>query len=150
MEQRTEFVKQVLADLLQHMGISAEIETEVSEGILVFNLKTPDSGILIGQHGACLAALQYMTRTLVHKKMPEAVHFILDVEGYKKTREDFLRELARQAATRVRETKEALLLKPMLAYERRVIHTEISKFSDIATESSGEEPERRIKIMPRD
>jgi spoIIIJ-associated protein len=146
MEERTQFVKQVLRELLDHMGINAEIETEVSEETLVFNLRTPDSGILIGQHGTSLGALQYLARALVHKKMPEAVHFVLDVEGYKKSREEFLRELARQAAARVRETKEALLLKPMAAYERRVVHAEISKLPDIATESTGEEPERRVLI----
>lgn len=141
-----EIIKQILQQLLEHMEIPAEITTEVSEETIIFNLKTPDSGILIGSHGAHLGALQYLTRLLVHKKIPETVHFVVDVEGYKKSREEFLRELARQAAARVRETKESLLLKPMFAYERRVVHAEISKLPDIATESVGEEPERRILI----
>ncbi len=132
------------------MNISAEIESEEApEGVVIFNLKTPDSGILIGNHGANLSALQYLTRVLVHKQIPEIVHFIVDVEGYKKSREEFLRELARQAAARVRDTKETLLLKPMASYERRVVHAEISKLPDIATESVGEEPERRIVIKPK-
>lgn len=149
-QDQQEIVKQVLRELLDHMGISAEQETEVSEETVIFNLKTPDSGILIGQHGANLGALQYLARILVHKRMPESAHFIVDVEGYKKSREEFLRELARQAAARVRETKENLLLKPMAAYERRVVHAEISKLPDIVTESIGEEPERRILIKPKE
>lgn len=148
-DEQQNIIKDILHSLLDHMGISAEIQTEVSEETVIFNLQTPDSGILIGQYGANLGALQYLTRVLVHKKLPEALHFIVDVEGYKKSREEFLRELARQAAARVRETKENLLLKPMASYERRVVHAEISKLPDIETESVGEEPERRILIKPK-
>lgn len=148
-EEDQEQVKSILRELLSNMGLSAEIETEVSEETLVFNLRTPDSGILIGSHGGNLEALQYLTRVLAHKQLPVNLHFVVDVEGYKKSREEFLRELARQAAARVRDTRETLLLKPMAAYERRVVHAEISKLSDIMTESVGEEPERRILIKPK-
>ena len=144
-----EIVKQILHELLDHMGIPTEIELREVEDMLVLDLKTPDSGILIGQHGGNLQALQYLTRLLVHKKIPEGINFVVDVEGYKKNREEFLRELARQVAARVRDTKETLLLKPMNAYERRVVHAEISKLPDIATESVGDEPERRIVIKPK-
>jgi len=143
-------IEQVLRDLLQQMEVNlTEIQTQVSEETLVFNLKSFDSGILIGGRGVNLAALQYMARLLVHKRLAEPVNFVVDVEGYKKNREEFLRELARQAAARVRETKEGLLLKPMLSYERRVVHSELSNLPDIATESTGEEPERRILIKPK-
>lgn len=142
-------VKEVLNQLLSHMGIAAEIENQESGDTLIFNLKTSDSGILIGQHGSTLVALQYLTRVLVHKKLPDEVAFVVDVEGYKKNREEFLKELARQAAARVRETKQTLVLKPMMAYERRVIHAELSQFPDIVSESEGEEPERRILIKPK-
>jgi len=147
-DQQQETIKQILQDILSHMGITAEITTETGEPV-VFNLKTEDSGMLIGSHGQSLSALQYIARLLAYKKLNESSSFIVDVEGYKKTREEFLRELARQAADRVRDTKESLLLKPMAAYERRVVHSEISNFPDIATESVGEEPERRILIKPK-
>lgn len=147
--EQQEIVKTVLQEMLKYMEVRAEIETEVSEETSIFNVRTEDSGILIGQYGGNLGALQYLARVLVHKKLPEGVHFIVDVEGYKKSREEFLRELARQAAARVRDTKETLLLKPMASYERRVVHAEISKLPDIATESVGEEPERRILIKPK-
>ena len=146
-----EIVKEVLRDILSHMDINlAEIQTQVSEETVVFNLRTADSGILIGGRGANLVALQHMARLLVHKRLSEPLNFVVDVEGYKQSREEFLRELARQAADRVRETKEGVLLKPMQAFERRVVHSELSKFSDIVTESSGEEPERRVLIKLKD
>lgn len=150
-DEQIKTVKDILQELLGHMGIPAEIEAEgSSEGTVIFNLKTADSGILIGQYGGNLTALQYLARLLAYKKFPQdPLRFVIDVEGYKKNREEFLRELARQAAARVRETRESLLLKPMLAYERRVIHAELSELPDIATESVGEEPERRILIKPK-
>lgn len=146
MEEKHEVIKQVLQELLDRMGIAAEIEPRFLEETVIFNLKTPDSGILIGGHGQNLNALQYTARLLAYKRLGETVQFIVDVEDYKKTREEFLRELARQAASRVRETKESLLLKPMAAYERRVVHAEISNLPDITTESVGDEPERRVLI----
>ena len=149
-DEQQEAIKQVLRDILEHMDIPAEIETRFLEETVIFNLKTLDSAMLIGQHGANLIALQYMARLLAFKKLAEPAQFIVDVENYKKSREDFLRELARQAADRVRETKESLLLKPMAAYERRAIHAEIASLPDITTESVGEEPERRILIKPKE
>src|SRR3989338_8090213 len=144
--EQQETIRQILHDILTHMGITAEITNEVPGEPVIFNLKTEDSGMLIGSHGQSLGALQYIARLLAYKKLNESLSFIVDVEGYKKSREEFLRELARQAADRVRDTKESLLLKPMAAYERRVVHAEISNFPDITTESVGEEPERRILI----
>lgn len=145
-ELQKQVIIQILQEILTKMGISCKIEMHDVEGITAFNLVTEDSGILIGARGANLGALQYLARLLVYKKLKEPLHFIVDVEGYKKSREEFLRELARQAADRVRETKESLLLKPMASYERRVVHAEIANLPDIATESVGEEPERRILI----
>lgn len=144
-----EIVKAVLRSLLAYMEIVADIEIEEHTGVELFNLKTADSSILIGQHGGNLAALQYLTRVLSHKKLSEPAAFVIDVEGYKKHREEYLRELARQAALRVRETGEGLLLKPMLAYERRVVHAELGLLPDIATESVGIDPERRVLIKPK-
>jgi spoIIIJ-associated protein len=147
-QEQQEKIKELLLEVLQKMGFSAEVETkEIDDGTL-FNLKTPDSAMLIGQHGANLGGLQYLVRLLSFRRLGEALHFVIDVEGYKESREEFLRELARQAASRVRDTKETLLLKPMAAYERRVVHSEISKLTDIETESVGDEPERRILIKP--
>lgn len=148
-ENEQETIRQILRALLEQMGIVAEIETRLADEIPIFDLKTSDSNLLIGQHGGNLAALQYLVRHLAYKRLGKPVHFIVDVEGYKRGREEYLRALARQVAERVRGTKESLLLKPMSAYERRVIHAEISQFQDVASESTGEEPERRIVIKPK-
>lgn len=148
-EQEQATVKEILTELLAGIGIESQIETRLQDSVVIFNVRTNDSGILIGQHGVSLSALQYLVRVLAAKKLGRPVHFVVDVEDYKKSREEFLKELARQAADRVRQTREALLLKPMMAYERRIVHETISAYSDIMTESQGEDPERRVLIKPR-
>ena len=148
-DEQKENVKEILRETLEKMGVSAQIEEKVSGETLIFNIKTADSGILIGNHGAHLEALQYLTRVLAHKKLLDQTHFVIDVEGYKQSREEFLKELARQVAERVRETKETLFLKPMQSYERRVIHSEIGKLDGVVSLSEGEEPERRVVIRPK-
>ncbi len=146
MEEKYGTIKQIIAEILQHMGIEAEIENRFLEETVIFNLRTPDSGMLIGQYGANLAAFQYLARLLAFRRLGESVRFVVDVEDYKKTREEFLRELARQAADRVRETRQSLLLKPMSAYERRMVHAEIGNMPDVMSESAGIDPERRVLI----
>jgi spoIIIJ-associated protein len=147
-EQQQQAIKEIILELVRKTGIQAELDAIEADGVTVFNVHTPDSGILIGQHGTSLAALQYLARILAYKKVEGPTHFVVDVEDYKKGREEFLRELGRQAAERVRETHESLLLKPMMSYERRIVHEAISEFSDVTTESQGEDPERRILIKP--
>lgn len=143
-------ILQILNDIFKRMDIVADIEMRLQDETVIFNIKTPDSAMLIGQYGVNLNALQYLARIMAHKRLTESANFIIDVEDYKRGREDFLKELARQAVARVRQTRERLLLKPMHPYERRVIHSEIANYPDIASESMGEEPERRVLIKPKE
>lgn len=148
-----EKIKSQIQKLLDLMGVTAVISTEDREGRLFFNIKTEESRILIGQHGANLAALQHLARVLARKELAEeneATEFFVDVEDYRKERDSFLEELARQASLRVRETKQKLTLKPMGSHDRFVIHTYIAKTDDLATESVGEDPERRIVIKSKE
>ncbi|MEK9181143.1 MAG: R3H domain-containing nucleic acid-binding protein [Patescibacteria group bacterium] len=144
-----EKIKEQIQKLLGLLGVAGSIIIEDRAGSLVFNIKTEDSRLLIGQHGANLNALQHLARLLARKELgaeEQMVEFFLDVEDYRKNREEFLNELARQAASRVRDTKQTLILKPMSGYDRYVIHSFLAKTDDLATESIGEEPERRIVI----
>ncbi|MBI4054214.1 MAG: KH domain-containing protein [Candidatus Doudnabacteria bacterium] len=148
-----EKIQQQIQKLLELLGVRGTVAIEDREGELVFNIKSEDSSLLIGQYGATLFALQYLARLLVKRSFlpqEEPSQFTIDVENYRKDREEFLAELARQAAMRVRETKQRLVLKPMSSYERFVIHSHLSQNTDLITESIGEEPERRVVIRPKD
>jgi len=89
--------------------------------------------------------LQHLVRVLLSKTNPG--HFVvIDVNNHKEIRKNELNEIAIDAAKKVRRTKEALTLEPMSAYERRIIHLKLAELPDIVTESTGEEPERRLVV----
>ena len=149
-----EKIKQQILGLLKIMGVEASVAAEDRNGQLVFNIKTADSKLLIGQYGANLNALQHIVRLLVRPNTTAGeeegpVAFSLDVEDYRKERQRFLEALAQQAAQRVRDTRQTLVLKPMSRPDRWVIHTELSKYKDLVSQSEGEEPERKVIIKPK-
>ena len=151
MENKQEKIKQAIEKLLSLMMVNGSISTEDREGRLFFNLKTEDSNLLIGQYGQTLKSLQHITRLLVRREEEKAgeespTMFSLDIDGYRRERGEFLEALARKAASRVRETRQDLILKPMNSSDRKAIHMSLSESDDLMTESIGDEPERRIKI----
>ncbi len=117
-------------------------------GALFVSLYTPENGkLLIGKNGQALKALEHVIRLALLKEegMPS---IILDVNDYRKSRVNFLVDLAKQAVSRVRNTQKAEALAPMSSYERRVVHMELASCPDISTESIGDEPYRRVVIKP--
>lgn len=151
MENKQEKIKKIIEKLLTLMMITGSISTEDREGRLFFNLKTEDSNLLIGQYGQTLKSLQHIARLLARREEEKAgeetpTMFSLDIDDYRRERGEFLEALARKAATRVRETRRDLILKPMNSSDRKAIHMSLSESNDLVTESIGEEPERRVKI----
>jgi len=95
-----------------------------------------------------LNALQFITRLIVGKELGRAVPLILDVEGYRKRREKQLRRMARRLADQVARTGRKVVLEPMPANERRIIHITLRDDPRVTTESIGEEPRRKVVIFP--
>lgn len=141
-----EILKNRIRELLATMGFSADVFERAEEGRTVFNIKTHDAQLLIGKQGANLEALQHIIRLLLKKDLDEGFMFAVDIDDYKDKRTIYLKELARKAAHQVRQTKRSVGLPPMPAYERKVVHDYLSLFSDIQSESMGEDPGRRIVI----
>jgi spoIIIJ-associated protein len=140
-------LKNIILEILRHMGFDAEIFERQEEGRIVFNIKTRDAQLLIGKLGANLEALQYIVRILFRKQQgDERFPFAIDVDDYKDQRVLYLKELARKAAHHVRETRKAVSLEPMPAHERRVIHSYLSLYNDLGSESVGVEPNRKLII----
>ncbi len=150
MEANSETLKIITLELLKHMGYDAQVFERQEEGRLVLNIKTRDAQLLIGKLGANLEALQYMVRILFRKNTgDERFPFALDVDDYKDNRVLYLKDLARKAAHHVRETRKPVSLEPMPAYERRVVHSYLSLYSDVGSESVGVEPNRKLIIRPK-
>ena len=145
-----ETVKKIIIDLLKSMGFDAEVYERLEEGRTVFNIKTRDAQLLIGKQGANLEAFQHVVKILFRKQAgDDRFPFAIDVDDYKDQRTLYLKELARKAAHHVRQTKKAVSLEPMPAYERRVVHSYLSLYNDISTHSTGVDPHRKLIIKPQ-
>jgi spoIIIJ-associated protein len=109
-----------------------------------------DLGMLIGRRGDNLAQLQYMVNLLCNKRIGEWKRVVVDVEGYRIRREESLINLAERVARQVARTRRSIVLEPMPANERRIIHLTLKQHDDVTTESNGEGIGRRITVLPRD
>lgn len=151
-EATKDLIKKTASDMLVKMGYQPEAEViedeSFQEGGIVCNLKIDDPGILIGQQGKNLIYLQHMIRLLVRKKTDEKVKFIVDINLYRKGKNESLVTMAKKLAEQVMREKKSIVLRPMSAYERRIIHMELAENADIETESIGENDSRRIVIKP--
>jgi spoIIIJ-associated protein len=103
---------------------------------------------LIGRQAETLNALQYLSSLIVSKEIGHSIPLIVDVEGYRARREQQLRQLARRMADQATKTGRRQVLEPMPANERRLIHLELRDNPDVTTESIGEEPRRKVTIIP--
>ena len=146
--------KEILETLVKHLGFEAEVRTTGTGADTVLNVAgtSPDAvdelNNLIGGRGERLQAIKHLVNLMLSRKMGEWARVTVDIEEYRGRREAQLRALARKAADRVKETGRAVQLEPMTALERRWIHVELQEMDGIATESAGEEPERRVVVIP--
>jgi spoIIIJ-associated protein len=145
--------KVILEKLLDYMGFAVRVELEVGEtsrlNVLGEGEERDALGALIGRKGERLSALQHLVNLMLSREMGAWTRVLVDVEDYRGRRERQLREIAERAAARVLETGKMLQLEPMPALERRWVHLALRNNPDVATQSIGEEPNRRIVVLPR-
>src|SRR5689334_13601517 len=136
-----------------HLGFDVRVEVETGETSRLNVVGDGDEkealGALIGRKGERLSALQHLVNLMLSRKMDAWTRVLVDVEDYRGRRERQLRDLATRAAERVTETGKMLQLEPMPALERRWIHIALRDHPNVATQSIGEEPNRRVVVVPR-
>ncbi len=132
---------------LMNVKVDVYVEDKGDEGLYIHMLGDT-LGILIGRRGETLDALQYLTSLQVNKGREGYIRVTLDTENYRAKREDSLRRLAQRMANRALKTGRKVVLEPMNPYERRVLHTALQNHPSVTTHSEGEEPNRRVVIMP--
>jgi spoIIIJ-associated protein len=115
----------------------------------VLDVRGEDLGILIGRRGDTLANLQYIVNLIVSRRTKARAAFAVDVEGYRRRREEGLERLALRMAERVRRTGETVTLEPMPPSERRIVHLALAEDSSVVTSSMGEGEARKVSIAPR-
>ena len=102
---------------------------------------------LIGYRGETLNAMQTLLGAISNKNIEEKIRVILDISGYREKRKKVLEELSEKVAKTVERTKKKVVLEPMSAYERKIIHSKLQKNNKVTTESIGEEPNRKVAIF---
>ena len=146
--------KAILEQLMVHLGFDATVEVDSGETSRLNVVGTGDEkealGALIGRKGERLSALQHLVNLMLSKQIGTWTRVLVDVEDYRGRRERQLRDLAQRAAARVVETGKMLQLEPMPALERRWVHLTLRDHPSVATQSIGEEPNRRVVLVPRD
>ena len=158
----TEFATAVLTDLVRLMRIEAAVSARAPEtpmdglnySVAVLDVTATDGGddlhVLIGRNGDHLAALQYMVNLIVNRALKGRHAFTVDIDGYKRRREQDLHTMATAAVAEVRETQHLVELEPMTPAERRIIHLTLSDEANIETESAGAGDARRVQIIYRE
>jgi len=136
------------------MTIKGEIDVREGSECFQFIIKTQEAGILIGENGQHLVALTHLIKKLTESEFKKnnlgKIQFFLDVNDYQAKKIEELKNLARMNAQKVRYFKKEIELEPMNPYERRIIHSVLTEYPDIITESIGEDPDRRVVIKPYD
>jgi len=148
--------EQIVSRLLQEMRIRAQVTASYAdqsnangETPIHVDIRGKDLTILIGPQAETLNALQYLVTLILGKQTGRAIPITIDVEGYRTRRENQLRRLARKMAEQALKTGRRQVLEPMPANERRIVHLELRDFEGVTTESIGEEPRRKVTIIPK-
>jgi spoIIIJ-associated protein len=139
-----------LKTLLENMQIDAVIEAkQLEERQVLFSIEAKENPILIGKNGKTLDAIQTLLKNYINLYIEEYQVVLVDIGGYKEQRKKQLEILATKTAMEVVKTKLPTRLGKMNAYERRVIHTKLSDWRDVTTESEGDEPNRYVVIKSK-
>ena len=152
LSQDTETATEVLAAILDHMDIEAEIvatmpETDNGRQMVVLQIVSDeDLSILIGPRGDTLGDLQYITRLISGNKLLRRTNISIDVQGYRERREQALVRLAQRMAEKAINRGEAVSMEAMPPNERRIIHMALRDHDVVYTNSVGEGNQRRVRI----
>ncbi|WZL81532.1 RNA-binding cell elongation regulator Jag/EloR [Vallitaleaceae bacterium 9-2] len=138
-----------LKNVFREMELDVQIKIEVDEkNNMDIELSGENMGVLIGKRGQTLDSLQYLISLVVNKESDHYVRIKLDTENYRERRKETLESLANNLANKVKKTGRKFTLEPMNPYERRIIHSTLQNNKFVETHSEGEEPHRKVVIIP--
>lgn len=152
--------RHILEELLERLDIHAYVTVVISqapgqrgetEETITLHVEGADEeamGLLIGRRGETLRSLQFLLNLLVSRRVQKWPQVVVDVGNYRQRRQESLEGLARRMAERVRQSGRSIVLEPMAAYERRIVHLALRDDSSVYTESTGEGENRKIVIYP--
>ena len=136
-----------LQEVIAKMGVENVTFSAVQKGeATIIRLDGEHLGALIGRRGETMESLSYLASLVANRLEGDYIKLGLDVAGYRDKRENDLTVLAQRIGTKVRKTGRSFAMEPMNPYERRIIHSAISKMEGVRSESKGEGRDRRVVI----
>ncbi len=139
------FLKNVFGEM--HLDVNIDVQIDEKNNMSI-ELSGENMGVLIGKRGQTLDSLQYLTSLVVNKESDHYIRVKMDTEEYRERRKKTLESLAGNLANKVKKSGKKFTLEPMNPYERRIIHSTLQNNKFVTTHSEGEEPYRKVVIVP--
>lgn len=146
MNEIIDFIKDNISEIAKKMHAECNLEVRRREESISVTIFSENNAILIGKNGKNIAALQIIIRQMVNSKLNKPLSIVLDVGNYKEKRARNIEFLARKLAHEAYKTKTEITMDSMNSYERRLVHEALSNDKYVYTESTGEEPNRKVVI----
>ena len=140
--------EKIIKEFIKKSTFDFDFEMKDEEDCLNLKLSSEEGQVFIGQQGVILSDLQSILGRIIRKQIDSPLYLNVDINQYKENKEKYLQGLAQETANRVSLEHKEQSLFPMNAFERRVIHLELQKRSDIKTESIGIGSQRRVVVKP--
>ncbi len=140
--------EKIIKEFIKKSTFDFDFEMKDEEDCLNLKLSSEEGQVFIGQQGVILSDLQSILGRIIRKQIDSPLYLNVDINQYKENKEKYLQGLAQETANRVSLEHKEQALFPMNAFERRVIHLELQKRSDIKTESIGIGSQRRVVVKP--
>ncbi|MEU3713116.1 protein jag [Streptomyces catenulae] len=151
LEQEGEIAADYLEGLLDIADLDGDIDMDVEADraavSIISDSTSRDLQKLVGRDGEVLEALQELTRLAVHRETGDRSRLMLDIGGFRARKREELAELGAKAADEAKETGRPVKLDPMTPFERKVVHDAVAA-AGLRSESEGEEPQRRVVVLP--
>jgi len=141
-------IESLIKEIMEHLGVDGDVAIHETDDAIKIDITGGELGLLIGKRGETLSAIQTIANVALRKAGAEK-KLLVDIENYRQRRAESLEEMAKQAAEKVVRTGRVVVLRPMNAYDRRMIHLALQDNDKVSTESQGEEPDRLVKILPK-
>lgn len=140
------YIKETINEIIKKMNAEANLEVRRREENISITIFSDNNAILIGKNGKNVSALQLLIRQIVNSKLNKQLSIIIDVGNYKEKRAKNIEYLAKKLAREAYKTKTEITMDSMNSYERRIVHSVLADDKYVYTESTGEEPNRKVVI----
>lgn len=143
-------VEGFLSGLVDAFGFEGRVSTRIEDDVIYADVEGAETEALVGEKGAVLQAVLELARTVVQRKTQDGARIRLDIAGYGARRREALQIYARRLAEKIIEEGGEIMLEPMNAADRKIVHDAIAEIDGVRTYSEGDEPHRSVVIAAAD